>query len=228
MTTILVACSQALYFFFKVHWAHVIKNKNPGGFIDHQSKGLGVGEEDNRWSLFFFLTLCACSCTLADVFKKNEKKKNTMSVYRLQYLSHLLKHFPHYVISKIGSCIMGLQINRALNVLGKKRKSKHREELDDKSVEKAWHEKSSVSVKWFNEIWQVLLCPCSNWKNLKYMGRQQHNVGASNRPASYPRHQHFGLKIGTVSSFYCGHPRDSKLVSATAKVMVEVHFRQNL
>ena len=66
----------------------MIKNKNPGGFIDHQSKGLGVGEEDNRWSLFFFLTLCACSCTLADVFKKNEKKKNTMSVYRLQYLSH--------------------------------------------------------------------------------------------------------------------------------------------
>ena len=60
------------------------------------------------------------------------------------------------------------------------------------------------------------------------MGRQQHNVGASNRPASYPRHQHFGLKIGTVSSFYCGHPWDSKLVLATAKVMVEVHFRQNL
>ena len=57
------------------------------------------------------------------------------------------------------------------------------------------------------------------------MGRQQHNVGASNRPASYPRHQHFGLKIGTVSSFYCGHPWDSKLVSATAKVMVEVSFQ---
>ena len=32
-----------------------------------------------------------------------------MSVYRLQYLSH-------YVISNIGSCIMDLQINRALNI----------------------------------------------------------------------------------------------------------------
>ena len=160
--------------------------------------------------------------------ERKEKKHNVCVQATILVTLILLKHFPHYVISKIGSCIMGLQINRALNVLGKKRKSKHREKLDDKSVEKAWHEKSSVSVKWFNEIWQVLLCPCSNWKNLKYMGRQQHNVGASNRPASYPRHQHFGLKIGTVSSFYCGHPWDSKLVSATAKVMVEVHFRQNL
>ena len=60
------------------------------------------------------------------------------------------------------------------------------------------------------------------------MGGQQHNVGASNRPASYSGHQHFGLKIGTVSSCYCGHPCVSKLVSATAKVMVEVLFRQNL
>ena len=95
----------------------MIKNINHGGFIDHQSKGVGVGEEENRWSLFFFLALCACSCMLANVFKKNEKKNKTMSVYRLQYLSHLLKHLSHYVISNyIGSCIMDLQINRALNI----------------------------------------------------------------------------------------------------------------
>ena len=100
----------------------MIKNINHGGFIDHQSKGVGVGEEENRWSLFFFLALCACSCTLANVFKKNEKKNKTMSVYRLQYLSHLLKHLSHYVISNIGSCIMDLQINRALNIGEKEKK----------------------------------------------------------------------------------------------------------
>ena len=158
--------------------------------------------------------------------ERKEKKHNVCVqatilvtfVETLSTLCHLQNWFMYY----------GFANKQGSQRLGKKRKSKHREKLDDKSVEKAWHEKSSVSVKWFNEIWQVLLCPCSNWKNLKYMGRQQHNVGASNRPASYPRHQHFGLKIGTVSSFYCGHPWDSKLVSATAKVMVEVHFRQNL
>ena len=34
-----LACSQTLYFFFKVRWARVIKNKNRGGFIDRQRKG---------------------------------------------------------------------------------------------------------------------------------------------------------------------------------------------
>ena len=53
----------------------MIKNKNRGEFIDRPRKGVGVGEEENRWSLFFFLTLCACSCMLTDVFRKNEKKK---------------------------------------------------------------------------------------------------------------------------------------------------------
>ena len=31
--------------------------KNRGGFIDRQRKGVGVGEEENRRSLFFFLAL---------------------------------------------------------------------------------------------------------------------------------------------------------------------------
>ena len=72
------------------------------------------------------------------MFSERTKRKNkTMSVYRLQYLSHLLKHFSHYVISSIGSCIMDLQINRALNIGEEEKKYTCREKLDDKSVEKA-------------------------------------------------------------------------------------------
>ena len=41
-----IACSQTLYFLFKVRRARVIKNKNRGGFVDHQRKGVGVGEEE--------------------------------------------------------------------------------------------------------------------------------------------------------------------------------------
>ena len=40
----LLACSQSLYFLFKVRRARVIKYK-PRGFIDRQRKGVGVGEE---------------------------------------------------------------------------------------------------------------------------------------------------------------------------------------
>ena len=58
----------------------MIKNKNRGGFIDRQLKRLEVGEEGN--SLFFFLELRAGSCALADVFRNNEKKNKTTSVYR--------------------------------------------------------------------------------------------------------------------------------------------------
>ena len=39
-----LAFSHTLYFLFKIHRACVIQNKNHGGFIDHQRKGLGVGE----------------------------------------------------------------------------------------------------------------------------------------------------------------------------------------
>ena len=41
-----IACSQTLYFLFKVRRARVIKNKNRGGFVNHQRKGVGVGEEE--------------------------------------------------------------------------------------------------------------------------------------------------------------------------------------
>ena len=53
-------------------------------------------------TLFFFLVFCACSQELTDVFKKNEKKNKTMSVYRLEIMEplwyapcHLFVGFPH-------------------------------------------------------------------------------------------------------------------------------------
>ena len=57
-----IACSQTLYFLFKVRRAHVIKNENRGGFVDHQRKGVGVGEEEAF---------------------ENGKKNKVTSVYRL-------------------------------------------------------------------------------------------------------------------------------------------------
>ena len=62
----------------------MIKNKNPGGFVDRQHKGLGMGEEENRR---FFLALRARSRALADVSEKNEKKTRTTSCtgYNVSY-----------------------------------------------------------------------------------------------------------------------------------------------
>ena len=45
------------------------------------------------------------------------------------------------------------------------------------------------------------------------------------RPVSYPGHQHFGLKIGTVSSCYCGHPWDSKFAVGNSKSNSRSSFR---
>ena len=70
------ACSQTLYFLFKVRGAHVIKNKKQGGFID-QRKGLGVGEEENRRSLFFVLARALRS----PMFKKRTKSKKKNNVW---------------------------------------------------------------------------------------------------------------------------------------------------
>ena len=66
-----IACSQTLYFLFKVRGAHVIKNKKQGGFIDRQRKGVGVGEEENRRSLFFVLA----RALLSPMFSKRTKSK---------------------------------------------------------------------------------------------------------------------------------------------------------
>ena len=81
-----VACSQKLYFLFKVRRARVIKNKNRG-FDDRQRKGVGVGKEKidfnfiSRTSHSFSHDRFACA--LADVFEKNENKNKTTSFYRL-------------------------------------------------------------------------------------------------------------------------------------------------
>ena len=78
-----IACSQTLYFLFKVRGAHVIKNKKQGGFIDRQRKGVGVGEEENRRSLFFVLA----RALLSPMFSKRTKsKKKTTSGNRLFFI----------------------------------------------------------------------------------------------------------------------------------------------
>ena len=60
----------------------MIKNKKQGGFID-QRKGLGVGEEENRRSLFFVLARALRS----PMFKKRTKsKKKTTSGNRLFFI----------------------------------------------------------------------------------------------------------------------------------------------
>ena len=51
----------------------MIKNKNRGGFIDRQRKGVVVGEKEN----------ILLSRALADVSEKNKKKNKTTSVYSL-------------------------------------------------------------------------------------------------------------------------------------------------
>ena len=68
-----VACSETLYFLFKVRRGRVIKYK-PQGIYYRQRK-----------EVVFFLPLRARSralAALADVFGKNEKKNKTTSVYR--------------------------------------------------------------------------------------------------------------------------------------------------
>ena len=76
-----VACSQTLYFLFKVRRARVIKYKprvNRGRFIDLQRKGVGGrGGGRRKWTLFFFLALCARSRALASspMFLKRTKRK---------------------------------------------------------------------------------------------------------------------------------------------------------
>ena len=51
------------------------KFKNRGGFIDRQRMGVGVGEEENRRSLFFFLAL-----RVRQFFEKRKRKQNNVCV----------------------------------------------------------------------------------------------------------------------------------------------------
>ena len=77
------ACSQTLYFLFKVRRARVIKNKKQGGFIDRQRKGVGVGEEENRRSLFFVLAGPPRSPMFS---KRTKSKKKRTSGNRLFFI----------------------------------------------------------------------------------------------------------------------------------------------
>ena len=103
-----LACSQTLYFLFKVRRACVIKNKNRRGFIDRQRKRVGVGEEENRrltWgrgfffpkdvyrrSSFFFLAL-------ANVFEKNEKKNKVNQRLCTGYLQPAFQSLESFYVS---------------------------------------------------------------------------------------------------------------------------------
>ena len=71
MFRFVLACSQTLYFLFKVRRARVIKNKNRGGFADRQQKGLGVGKEKN----LYFSFLRSALALARRCFRKERKEK---------------------------------------------------------------------------------------------------------------------------------------------------------
>ena len=72
-----VACSQTLYFLFKVRRALVIKYKPQGIYGPPAQGGIFLSRAPRSFSRACFAR------ELADVFEKNEKKNKTSSVYRL-------------------------------------------------------------------------------------------------------------------------------------------------
>ena len=71
MFRFVLACSQTLYFLFKVHRARVIKNKNRREFTDRQRKGLGVGKE----KILYFSFLRSAFVLARRCFRKERKDK---------------------------------------------------------------------------------------------------------------------------------------------------------
>ena len=71
------ACSQTLYFLFKVHRARVIKNKHRGGFADRQRKGLGLGKEK---ILYFSFSRSALVLAHQCFRKERKEKENNVCV----------------------------------------------------------------------------------------------------------------------------------------------------
>ena len=63
----------------------MIKNKKQGGFIDRQHKGVGVGDVENRRSLFFVLARAPRS-PMFSKRTKSKKKKTTTSGNRLFFI----------------------------------------------------------------------------------------------------------------------------------------------
>ena len=77
MFRFVLACSQTLYFLFKVHRARVIKNKNRGGFADRQRKGLGLGKEK---ILYFSFSRSALVLARRCSRKERKEKENNVCV----------------------------------------------------------------------------------------------------------------------------------------------------
>ena len=71
------ACSQTLYFLFKVRRGRVIKNKNRGGFADRQRKGLGLGKEK---ILYFSFSRSALVLARRRSRKERKEKANNVCV----------------------------------------------------------------------------------------------------------------------------------------------------
>ena len=70
------ACSQTLYFPFKVHPARVIKDQNRRGFADRQRKGLGLGKEK-----ILYISFSRSALVLARRCSRKERKEKENNVY---------------------------------------------------------------------------------------------------------------------------------------------------
>ena len=68
-----LACSQTLYFLFKVRWARAIKYKPQGIYWPPAQGGSGGGRRNSRFRF---------ARELGDVFEKNEKKNNVCAQAR--------------------------------------------------------------------------------------------------------------------------------------------------
>ena len=78
-----LACSQTLYFVFKVRLARVIKNKPRGIYWTPVQRGMGGGSCRLRTRLALALARVLASLSRTPMLQKNEKKNKTTSVYRL-------------------------------------------------------------------------------------------------------------------------------------------------
>ena len=94
MFRFVLACSQTIYFLFKVHRARVIKNKNRGGFADRQRKRLGVGKEK---ILYFSFSRCALVLARRCSRKERKEKENNVCV---QASFNLFSRFVFFFFNK--------------------------------------------------------------------------------------------------------------------------------
>ena len=91
MFRFVLACSQTLYFLFKVHRARVIKNKNRGRFADRQRKGLGVGKEK-----ILYISFSRSAFVLARRCSRKERKEKENN-FCLQASFNLFSRFVLFI-----------------------------------------------------------------------------------------------------------------------------------